>query len=437
MSGIKTFFVKRILLVLSTALIAMTLLAACGDSETGISDTESEMPGLSVDLTSMTGSDYNEETSPPEIAEYRTVADGRAIIAGSCEEGAVIYAESEGRVIRTTVSHYGSFILELTVTRAGSPMRVFVYAKAEGKALSEPAEEMVYYRTDDHGISDWVWVGKDFRLFFSATAANYYRNDVLSDREQEQGRQRFLERVGWLEDNLGAKPIYILVPNPNEIYGELMPEGMERQYETESLREQTIRLLNEAGAVVIDMGPVLEARKNDEFSIYHRTDSHWTEYAAFFAYEQLFDYISQSFPASAPRKIEEFGFSNQRRQAGDLYTDFAMDETLLFETSVFSNLSFETPVGIPKYKNDASILIHEEPTKEYTFVNLDGAGKPDVIILRDSYSVMLFDFIAERCATTTMRAMWDFSFDKALFTELEVDYVIYIICDMNLKNLYK
>jgi len=50
---------------------------------------------------------------------------------------------------------------------------------------------------------------------------------------------------------------------------------------------------------------------------------------------------------------------------------------------------------------------------------------------------MMFDYIAERCAETTLRAMWDFTFDRELFKRKNVDYVIYIVCDMNLKNLYK
>ncbi len=425
---------KRLVVFYLLLISILLLTVSCSfDSVNNVSERQE----LSVDLTSMTGSDYAEETETPEITEYRTVADGRAVFSGTCEEGAVVYIESDGRFIHTSESHYGSFILEIPVSRQNSPMQVNIYAKTEGKALSEPVEQIAYYRTDDPGISDWVWIGKDFRLFFSATGDNYYRNDVLSRDEEEYVRQRIAERVGWLEDNLGAKPIYILVPNPNEIYSEYMPDDLPAQPDMQSLHSQTAELLRQAGAVVIDMQPVLEQHKEDEFFIFHRTDSHWTEYAAFFAYTELFSYISDSFPSSKPRPIEDFGFSNQKRQVGDLYTDLAMDETLLYEMTTFADIKFETPVSIPKHKNNESILIDDEPTKEHTFINPDGAGKPDVIIIRDSYSIMMFDFIAERCATTTLRAMWDFSFDRALFTELQVDYVIYIISDMNLKNLYK
>ncbi|PKM63270.1 MAG: hypothetical protein CVU97_01225 [Firmicutes bacterium HGW-Firmicutes-21] len=434
----KKGFSNRLFFIPIIVFIIICCLSACINGKeinTSVNSKETSEP--LIDLTSMTGSDYSSKTDEPEIIEYRTVADGRAVFAGTCEEGATIYIEHDGKVIMSTKSHYGSFIFELSVTPQSSPMEVSVYAKAENKALSESVSGVAYYETDDPGISEWVWVGKDFRLFFSATKNNYYRNDVLDNRQEKNAKQRIAERVTWLDENLGAKPIYILVPNPNEIYGEYMPDGMVRQFETTSLHEQTVRLLNESGAVVIDMKPILEQHKNDEFAIYHHTDSHWTEYAAFFAYTELFDYISRSFDASKPRPIEDFGFRNESRQVGDLYTDLSMDETILYETSTFSNISFQTPVGIPKYKNDISTLIHEEPTKEYTFINPDSTGKPNVIILRDSYSIMMFDFIAERCATTTMRSMWDFSFDKALFTELDIDYVIYIICDMNLKNLYK
>jgi len=279
-------------------------------------------------------------------------------------------------------------------------------------------------------------VGKDFHLFFSSTADNYFRNDVLTEEEANFAKQRISERITWLDQNLTAKAIYILVPNPNEIYGEYMPDIGE-QPKVQSLHEQTVNILTEAGAVVIDMKPILEQHKNDELKIYHRTDSHWTEYAAYFAYNELFSYIKQSFPAAAPRQIEDFGFKNESRQVGDLYTDLWMDETKLYETSTYSNLKFETPNNIKKYKNSNSTLIHDDPTKEHIFYNEEKKGKPEVIILRDSYSIMMFDFIAERCATTTLRAMWDFRFDRELFKSLDIDYCIYIVSDMNLKNLYK
>ncbi|HAN21775.1 MAG: hypothetical protein A2Y15_00270 [Clostridiales bacterium GWF2_36_10] len=425
----KSKFLKYNLYLLIITLIFTVILASCDNSD--------NIGTLSIDISSLTGSEYDEKTDAPVIVEARTVDDGRVIFSGTCEEGATIYVLYENKVIHTTKSHYGSFILELSVARKNSPMEVSLCAKSDRKALSDPTTDQAYFRTPDKGISDWVWVGKDFHLFFSNTSDNYYRKDVLNTEEENLAKKRISERVNWLDENLGATPIYILVPNPNEIYSEYMPEKLGQIPDTQSLHDQSAALLAAAGAKVIDMKPILEQHKNDEFFIYHNTDSHWTEYAAYFAYDELFDYISQSFPASSPRPIEDFGFANESHQVGDLYFDLGMDVSKLYETSTYSNLTFETPVNILKYKSGDSTIIAEEPTKEHTFVNSEQEEKPNIIIMRDSYSIMMFDFIAERCATTTMLAMWDFTFDKERFTNLDVDYVIYIVSDMNLKSLYK
>lgn len=441
---IKNRAIKRNLIIAMASLFIVTCIASCGKTNNNSADSSidseengSQTAAISVDMTSLTSGNYTEKTEAPVIVEYRTVADGRAVFSGTCEEGATIYVFDEEKALLTTQPHYGSFIFELAVKRRDSPKMISVYAKSEDKALSDAVQKEVYYRTDDKGISDWVWVGKDFHLFFSATEEQYYRNDLLSDSDAQTAKERFSERFKWLDDNLGAKPIYILVPNPNEIMGEYMPDSLDKSPDTLSLHDQTAQILADAGAYVIDMKPILQQHKNDEFFIYHNTDSHWTEYAAYFAYQKLFDYISKEFPASAPRPIEDFGFANESHQVGDLYTDLGMDETILYEMSTFSNIKFDTPVEFSKYKSENSTLIAEEPTKEHTFVNSDSTGKPNVILMRDSYSIMMFDFLAERCATTTMQAMWDFNYDTNKFTQLDVDYVLYIICDMNLTKLYK
>ena len=446
----KSNFIKKATTIMLLALVLSVSLASClkkenSDSVSETSSEENEQSEQSsntssepqVDFASLTGGNYDSKTEIPVVSEYRTVADGRAVFAGTCEEGATVYAVKDEKVILSSKSHFGNFLFEIAVKQNDSPMELSIYAKNENKALSDPVPTQADYLTNDAGISDWVWVGKDFHLFFSSTYDNFMRKDTLSDRKAEAAKKTISERVQWLNDNLGAKPIYVLVPNPNEIYGEYKPNIGSKQPNKQSLHDQTAKLLSDAGAVVIDMKPILEQHKNDEFEIYHRTDSHWTEYGSYFAYTELFNYISKEYPASKPRPIEDFGFENESRQAGDLYTDIAMDITKLSETSVYSHLKFETPVNIPKYKSEVSTLIADEPTLEQTFVNPDSEGKPNVIILRDSYSIMMFDYIAERCATTTMRAMWDFTFDKELFKSNDVDYVIYIICDMNLKNLYK
>ncbi len=444
--------IRKTFIILLAAVTFSFILAACTQTDNKGSDSSEPANDVSaassatgrpegstsspVDFNSLSGGSYDSKTDVPVITEYRTVADGRAVFAGTCEEGATVYAVKERRIILASRSHYGNFLFEIPLDASDSPLAFSLYAKCEDKALSDPVAAQADFRTDDKGISDWVWVGKDFHLFFSSTYDNYMRRDTLNSKRLESAKRTISERVQWLKDNLGAKPIYVLVPNPNEILGEYMPDIGE-QPDKESLHDQTAKLLADAGAVVIDMKPILEQHKNDEFELYHRTDSHWTEYAAYFAYKELFDYISQEFPASRPRPIEDFGFENESRQVGDLYTDLSMKVENLYETSVYSHLKFKTPVDIPKYKNDISTLIADEPTMERTFVNPDSDGKPKVVILRDSYSIMMFDYIAERCATTTLRAMWDFTFDKELFRSNDADYVIYIICDMNLKNLYK
>jgi hypothetical protein len=58
-------------------------------------------------------------------------------------------------------------------------------------------------------------------------------------------------------------------------------------------------------------------------------------------------------------------------------------------------------------------------------------------MMRDSYSIMLFDWLAERASDSYFKKLWDFDFDINEITTLGVDYIIYFVTDLNLNNVLK
>ena len=77
-------------------------------------------------------------------------------------------------------------------------------------------------------------------------------------------------------------------------------------------------LLEDVGVHTFDLTALFEAHKNDEYKLYWKTDSHWTDYGAYLAYEALFDYISEAFPAAAPRQFSEFTWQEDYYYGGDI-----------------------------------------------------------------------------------------------------------------------
>ena len=375
------------------------------------------------------------DSEPVAVAEYITAEDRRGIVGGTCPEGAEVFAVLRSKVIGYAAGSHGTFILELPLPQSESALDVKLYCSEQGKNVSTPVTvKLSSYATGEYPAPGVVWVGKNGWLFFNNTEKQFTNNEDLSQRVINRISNRTQRRVEALA-NHGTELIYVLIPNPNELYPQEMPDSI--QQGSVSLREQAAAALSQAGATVIDMGPALKAQLGSGRELYHHTDSHWTEYAAYFAYKSICDVFSKRFPGAAARDISEFGFSEEFREAGDLYYDLGMQKHLLKFRSTFSHITFETPVDRPKYASPSSTVINNDNMEYMQFVNPEGAGKPSFLMLRDSYSIMLFDWLAERASVSYYKPLWEFEISAEEAAALEVDYVIVFICDMNLNSVLK
>ena len=377
-----------------------------------------------------------EKAAPPAVAESITAEERRGIIGGTCAEGAEVFAVLRSNVVAHACSSYGTYILELPLPQSANPLEIRLYSCEKGKNVSDPVTvKLSSSASGTYPAPGVVWVGKHGWLFFNNTERQFTNNESLSRKVVSRVTSRTRQRVNSYA-NRGVELIYVLIPNPNELYPQEMPDGIEQG--SVSLREQVASALKDGGATVIDMGPILkEQLSNGEYELFHHTDSHWTEYSAYFAYKELCNVFAQKFPAAAARDISEFGFANEFREAGDLYYDLGMQKHLLRFRSTFSHITFDTPVDRSKYAWEEATVINDDNMAQMDFSNPDGEGKPSFLMMRDSYSIMLFDWLAERASESHYKPLWEFDIDVQEAFDLDVDYVIIFICDMNLQSILK
>lgn len=432
---------KKILVFICFIMI-LPLIFACGNAtdtssaESNVSTSKEESSVTGQSMQELLDADNNSvKTELPEIVVAETVSDGRGVISGYCEEGAEIFFEWEGMVVGTAISSEGVFMAELNFKTDESPYRVNVYAKAENKGFSEPTQKRLFFKTNiDELAQDIVRFGTNGWLFFTNTEPQYTNNEKLNDKIISSITNRAKNKVDWLKNNKDAKLIYLLAPNPNDIYSEYMPSTIVKG--DQSLMTQVGAALSEGGATVIDLRDIMMAHKNDDFDLYHKTDSHWTEYAGYFAYKELFDVIAKDFPAAAPRPIDDFEFVRVERDAGDLYYDLGLSVSDLQIKTTFANEKFDTGVDIEKYLSPTASRINERTMELMEFSSGD-ESKPNLFIMRDSYSVMMFDWIAERSNNVTFMPLWEFGFNTDELEKHDVDYVIYILCEMNIMSILR
>ena len=271
---------------------------------------------------------------------------------------------------------------------------------------------------------------------------DFRHDNLLDDSDVKKVTTRIKSRVNKL--NLlvdGCELIYLIAPSAISVYPELVPEEVAVQGEGKSKLDQTFELLEAAGATVIDVRDTFEAHKNDAIPLYYNYDSHWTEYGAYLAYVELFNYISEKYPDAAPRKFNDFDWTWSYCCLGDMPFYLSIDDSdSVSEYSVLRTMNFETsPVikAIERYSLENSLAFRsysEEMMDGNTYVT-ERENLPDLYVCRNSYSMQMYDLIPERGNTTYMHTCFSETFNIAKISEAQPDYVIYIISEWDINEI--
>ena len=247
------------------------------------------------------------------------------------------------------------------------------------------------------------------------------------------------DKVAFLDEYVdGAKLLYVIVPNQVYIYPETVPERYPRSTAEETRKEQFVRIAEEAGATVLDLYDVMTEHRDDEYKIYHKTDSHWTDYGAYLGYEALMNLIGTDFPDAKPLGIDgNFYFYKETVTAGDMMTHLEIPNALLSETCTFVEWLHNLPNNPALYMKGKNELDYTPVRDAQTVTNPNTAGLtlPTAMIIRDSFSTNIFGYLNNAFGEIYWRSMWDYSFKKADIKRAMPDYLIYLVAEKSLGNI--
>ena len=385
----------------------------------------------------------------PEVYGCTVVESDCFVILGTCESGGRVVAKSGGQTVSSRSDH-GYFSIRLE--RTSSSMQVELTVQVSGKEDSEALS----YNAVPKSVSAEQWAliaGADYQFHIQYTLADYLRTNSYSASALESIRQRLESR---LESIRSVSPetevLYLLVPSPATVYPESMPSEYKPQDKLSRL-EQVTTLLEDVGIHTFDLTALFEAHKNDEYKLYWKTDSHWTDYGAYLAYEALFDYISEAFPAAAPRQFSEFAWQEDYYYGGDIshYLEYYNvnnvkngvyygSTPLMREYNVLRVPAFSVPSqilrSVDRYKTD-HILTYDIAAVQYgKTIQTNRPELPSAIIHRDSYSGPMYDILAERLDTTVYKSMWDYTVNLSQIKQMQPDYIIYLVAERNIGEVF-
>jgi hypothetical protein len=223
-----------------------------------------------------------------------------------------------------------------------------------------------------------------------------------------------------------------------------MPAEYKPQASTSRL-DQIMSSLDKAGITYINIKELFSNHKNDNYKLYWKTDSHWTDYGAYLVYKELFDHISKKFPAATPRAFSEFDWVEDYYVGGDMsyyleyYFGYYTPDLLMKEYNVLRKPKFTMPNairGIKRYQSDKILTFDQSIMTAKKVLQTSRSNLPSAIVMRDSYSTQMYDILAERFNTTVYQSMWSFSINYQDIGKYDPDYLIYIIVERNLDAVF-
>lgn len=252
--------------------------------------------------------------------------------------------------------------------------------------------------------SGWV-------VYTGENSFNDFQNIDQFTTEEVKSIKRRLKNLCSVLTKDEIKLIVLIPPNKNTIYPEYMPAEIP-QINKKSRLDQVMGVWNDTdNCKVVDLRPtMLEAKKRDK--VYNATDSHWTDYGAFLAYQQLSQIMKQDFPAVKVRSIAEFEPESLVIN-GDLTSSFGYFDTQ--ENAVRFKPMFET---------DYLVRTIEAPDgfSDMVLTFTDNPDLPTAIIYRDSFFAAMVQFILENFKEAEYN--WSFNVDIDMVRAKKPDYLI-------------
>ncbi len=372
----------------------------------------------------------DENTCAAPIVTGKVFADPlHFIIAGVAESGTTIHA-SGGRNDIDYYAYDGIFLLDVEFDSDSG--KIELYASFPEKKNSEVIDVTITksMNRDNKG----AFVGNDGHIHIDATMYDYlgvnlYTAGALNNKRNNLERQ--LKKIK--EVSPDTKMIVMVAPNHSTIYPETMPDWLaaQRKADATSKLEQLYEKMEGSEVLFPNLTQLLISKKTDDILLYQKTDTHWNELGAFYAYEYIMnEYIVPDFPKAAPMPLTEFDVFKRSVPGGDMLNFYGFNLDLTREISVY--VRPKTLVSVTGYDKPFRMNFENYWTSDTHIFKKDDAELPTLLMNRDSFSTNLIMFFAEHFKESYFNGMWNYNFDMDYIKDKKPDYVIIESVERNL-----
>ncbi len=275
--------------------------------------------------------------------------------------------------------------------------------------------------TGNRLISKEVLKGKDGWLFYTTDNADFdpiatYQGKNLYDAERLQTICGNLQKI---TDDLREKNIRFLVvipPNKCTVYPEYLPDAVRIPGEQTRLDQIKNYLADHSTVDFLDVRPLFAEKKKGD-TLYYKTDTHWNEYGAYFAAQEILSHLGLHTDS-----LEDYSVEKSTVDGKDLARMAALSHVVMDDmVSVRPKNGFQAVPTAGELDTD-KIGVFEK--------KMDA---PSMMIYRDSFTVAMFPFLAEHFQKSVSN--WSFHIKESDIEAYRPDIVILEILERNIPFL--
>jgi alginate O-acetyltransferase complex protein AlgJ len=233
-------------------------------------------------------------------------------------------------------------------------------------------------------VFDKTLIGKERWLIYTDEGSidDYQHINAFSEADL----MRLQEDLDTLNETLRQKGIKFLVvipPNKNTIYPEYVPEEIPVA-NAPSRYDQLTKYMRQHGKTqILDLRPaLLEARKTRV--VYFSKDTHWNDYGAVVAYQQIILALQADFSVLQPHPLSDF---QQTTRAG-----VALD---LAENVAAPDLATDDIVLSPLYASNTTYYQEKHGGRRLTIGTNPNTALPKIVIYHDSFFNRLIPLVGD------------------------------------------
>jgi hypothetical protein len=232
-----------------------------------------------------------------------------------------------------------------------------------------------------------VLIGKSGWLYYTGDESiDDYQGLIPFTNQDLKIIQNQIRKTTQRFNRQGITFLIVIAPNKQTIYPEFLPDQIRKIYPKTRL-DQVSKAIprNDPRYPFLDLRSRMSSEKQKQL-IYYRTDTHWNNLGAYFAYQEIMNRLAIAYPAVKPYALSEYDLQSRTVRGFGLATIISLDQRL-------TDQEFDLN---PKFKPQAVDAPVSYKTAVPAIANQTGNSLlPKAVIFRDSFATTLKPYLSE------------------------------------------